>query len=109
VARASSGAVNHLQLFQIPSLVDGLQLMQQQGFRAVAATEKAQGSLWQADLSGPIVLLIGSEATGISPQLLQQCDLQVGIPMLGKVGSLNAAVAAGILLYECRRRNQRGA
>lgn len=109
VARASSGAVNHLQLFQIPSLVDGLQSMQQQGFRAVAATEKAQGSLWQADLSGPIVLLIGSEATGISPQLLQQCDLQVGIPMLGKVGSLNAAVAAGILLYECRRRNQRGA
>jgi 23S rRNA (guanosine2251-2'-O)-methyltransferase len=55
------------------------------------------------------VLLIGSEATGISPQLLQQCDLQVGIPMLGKVGSLNAAVAAGILLYECRRRNQKGA
>lgn len=109
VARASSGAVNHLRLFQIASLEEGLQGLQQRGFRAVAATEKAQGSLWQANLSGPVVLLIGSEATGISSSLLQQCDLQVGIPMLGKVGSLNAAVAAGILLYECRRRNQKGA
>ncbi|MCE2794472.1 MAG: 23S rRNA (guanosine(2251)-2'-O)-methyltransferase RlmB [Planctomyces sp.] len=109
VARASSGAVNHLQLFQITSLADGLQSLRQQGFRAVAATEKAEGSLWQTDLTGPVVLIIGSEATGISPQLLQHCDLQVGIPMLGKVGSLNAAVAAGILLYECRRRNQKGA
>jgi len=93
VARASSGAVNHLQLFQITSLADGLQSLRQQGFRAVAATEKAEGSLWQTDLTGPVVLIIGSEATGISPQLLQH----------------NAAVAAGILLYECRRRNQKGA
>lgn len=108
VARASSGAVNHLQLFQVPSLPDCLQSLQQLGYCATAASEKATHSLWAASLHGPLVLIIGSEATGISPPLLQRCDIQVGIPMQGHVGSLNAAVAAGILLYECRRQNQKG-
>jgi len=108
VARASSGAVNHLQLYQIPSLTAGLQALQQLGYCAAAASEKAANSLWTAELHGPVVLIIGSEATGISPSLLQRCNVHVGIPMQGHVGSLNAAVAAGILLYECRRQNQKG-
>ena len=103
VARASSGAVNHLQLYEVPSLTDSLQALQQLHYTAVAASEKAQHCLWDAPLTGPLVLVIGSEAVGISNQLLQLCDIHTAIPMQGQVGSLNAAVAAGILLYECRR------
>ena len=48
-------------------------------------------------------MLIGSESTGVAPELLALCDTHVAVPMLGGVSSLNAAVAAGIVLYECRR------
>ena len=69
----------------------------------LAATEKSDLALWQAETRSPLAVVIGSEAIGIAPELLAECDSQVAIPMLGGVASLNAAVAAGIVLYECRR------
>jgi 23S rRNA (guanosine2251-2'-O)-methyltransferase len=108
VARASSGAVNHLRLFQVHSLLDSLAPFQQAGFQIAAATEKSTQRIWDAELSGPLLLIIGSEATGVDPLLLQHSHVQAAIPMLGSVTSLNAAVAAGILLYECRRRSAEG-
>lgn len=107
VARASSGAINHLRLFQVPSLTDCLPEFRAAGFRIAAASEKSTQPLWDTDLSGPLLLIIGSEAVGVDAQLLSASDLRCAIPMLGQVTSLNAAVAAGILLYECRRRSRR--
>ena len=72
-------------------------------YRIIAASEKSATTLWEADLARPTVVLIGSETSGIAPELLSLCDTHVAIPMLGGVNSLNAAVAAGIVLYECRR------
>lgn len=105
VARASSGAVNHLDIMQTGSLLQTVMEFRSAGCTAVAATEKASQNLWSSSLNRPTLLVIGTEATGIAPALLKLCDLHVSIPMLGQVGSLNAAVAAGILLFECRRQS----
>ncbi|MFM7059003.1 MAG: TrmH family RNA methyltransferase [Planctomycetota bacterium] len=105
VARASSGAVNHLQIFQTDDLVQTLVMFRLAGFRIAAASEKSPNLLWDTPLSGPLLLIIGSEALGVAPELLASTDVQAAIPMLGSITSLNAAVAAGILLYECRRQS----
>ena len=105
VARASAGAVNHLRIFQTPDLVQTASLFRQGGFRIAAASEKSPDLLWNTSLGGPLVVLIGSEAVGVAPELLACSDVQAAIPMLGSITSLNAAVAAGILLYECRRQS----
>jgi RNA methyltransferase, TrmH family len=70
----------------------------------VATSGRAGLSCWDADLSPPLVLLLGSEGTGLPPDLLASADLSVAIPMTGTAESLNLAVAAGILLFEVRRR-----
>lgn len=103
VARASSGAVNHIPVVRVENLVETAESIKQIGFQFVAADSNATMSVWHSALSKPTMLLIGSEARGISSDLLAICDLKVCIPMQGKVTSLNAAVAAGILLYEIRR------
>jgi TrmH family RNA methyltransferase len=59
---------------------------------------------WQADLTPPLVILLGSEGTGLPDDMLAAADLRVAIPMTGTAESLNLAVAAAILLYEVRRR-----
>ncbi len=68
-----------------------------------AVLETLATGVWSAKLTQPTALIIGSEATGVQSELLAACDQRLWIPMLGRVSSLNAAVAAGILLYEIRR------
>lgn len=106
VARSSVGAVNYLELFRVDDVVEAAKTIRVTGLKLVAATEKSEQDLWSTDLKAPVALVIGSEAHGIRPELLALCDQQLRIPMLGQVNSLNAAVAAGIVLYEIRR-NQR--
>jgi len=103
VARSSSGAVNHLAIVQVPDLVATSLALKELGLQLVAADANTQTPVWNATLTGPTALVIGSEAEGISTELLAICDQRLCIPMRGKVTSLNAAVAAGILLYEIRR------
>ena len=105
VARSSAGAVHHLPVVMAEQLVDVVLELKNAGFQIVAASEKAEDSLWTCNLRGPTALLIGSEARGVSMELLDVCDVQVSIPMMGKLNSLNASVAAGILLYEIRRQH----
>jgi len=106
VARSSAGAVNHQRIFRVEQLTDTVSMLKQEGFQIIAASEKSATLLWNANLSRPTVILIGSETSGVAAELLAMCDMQVAIPMLGGVDSLNAAVAAGIVLYECRRQQQ---
>jgi 23S rRNA (guanosine2251-2'-O)-methyltransferase len=74
--------------------------------KAVAATEKADRTVNAAILTGPLVMILGSEEKGISRELLGLSDAQVSIPITGAIGSLNVSVSAGIILYEVVR--QRG-
>ncbi|MGB7328435.1 MAG: 23S rRNA (guanosine(2251)-2'-O)-methyltransferase RlmB [Rubripirellula sp.] len=103
VVRSSSGAVNHLSIIKVSDLVETALQLKQQGMQVVAADANTQSNVWNSTLTGPTVLIIGSEATGVQPDLLSICDQRLWIPMQGKVTSLNAAVASGILLYEIRR------
>ena len=109
VARSSAGAVNHQRIFRAPLLTDAVTILRQAEFQIIAASEKSPTPLWEVDLARPTVVLIGSETSGIAPELLALCDTHVAIPMLGGVNSLNAAVAAGIVLYECRRQQMKRA
>ena len=103
VARSSAGAVNHQRIFRVPLLTEAIAMLKQAEFQIIAASEKSSTMVWEVDLARPTVVLIGSETSGIALELLALCDTHVAIPMLGGVNSLNAAVAAGIVLYECRR------
>jgi 23S rRNA (guanosine2251-2'-O)-methyltransferase len=103
VVRSSSGAVNHLSIVKVSSLIETVQRLKQLGFQIVAADANTDTGLWSAKLTQPTALIIGSEATGVQSELLAACDQRLWIPMQGRVRSLNAAVAAGILLYEIRR------
>ena len=79
------------------------ELLADRQFQLLAASEKASTSVWDVSRSQSSALVIGSEADGIAAELLERCDTRLSIPMRGHVGSLNAAVATGILLYELRR------
>lgn len=103
VARSSSGAVNHVPIAAVPNLEEACQKIVASGFSIAAASEKSEAAAWSCELASPVALIIGSEAHGVSEDLMQLCSHHLRIPMLGQVSSLNAAVAAGVLLYEIRR------
>ncbi|WP_437201604.1 23S rRNA (guanosine(2251)-2'-O)-methyltransferase RlmB [Planctomicrobium sp. SH664] len=103
VARASVGAVNYLSIAQADSLVATCERLKSLGLKIVAATEKGQLAPADARMTTGLALIIGNEGVGVSPALLAECDEQLCIPQQGHVGSLNAAVAAGILCYEVQR------
>jgi 23S rRNA (guanosine2251-2'-O)-methyltransferase len=103
VARASAGAINYIPLARSedpPALIERLK---QAGVFAAAATHTAEINVFDCDFRGPTLLVVGNEGQGIQPEILQRCHRGVRIPQLGRVASLNAAVSAGILLYEVRR------
>jgi len=103
VVRSSVGAVLHLPLAQGPSVIEIAQALLSKGFQLCAASEKAQLAPREVDFRRPTCIVIGNEGRGISAPLLALCQQTVAIPQSGKVGSLNAAVAAGILFYEAGR------
>lgn len=102
-ARASAGAVNRIPIVRVPCLEEVAAVLHRQGIRLVAASEKAERLIVETDFTAPVALVIGNEGQGIRPEMLRACDLLVKIPQFGRIGSLNAAVAAGIFCYEVRR------
>jgi len=76
------------------------------GIRSVATIPGARLAIWDADLTGAVALVVGSEQYGLSPTWRQQADLEVGLPMAGSADSLNAAMAAGIALFEAVRQRR---
>lgn len=104
VARSSAGAVNHLPLARSEDLVDAVRrLREERGLRIVAADHRAERLPFEQDWTVPSAVIIGNEAAGVSEELRQASDDRVRIPQVGRIESLNAAVAAGILFYEIRR------
>ncbi|MDR0908087.1 MAG: 23S rRNA (guanosine(2251)-2'-O)-methyltransferase RlmB [Rikenellaceae bacterium] len=101
--KASAGALNIIPVSRVGSVRNALKMLQTEGFQVVAATEKAGATLYEADFTVPTAIVMGSEETGISKEVLKLCDAQVAIPMRGKIGSLNVAAAAAVVLYEVVR------
>jgi 23S rRNA (guanosine2251-2'-O)-methyltransferase len=98
--KASAGAVEHLALAPVDDLPGTLADLHARGVRIVGADGEAPLSAREADLRGPIAIVVGSEGKGLGPAVRRRCDLLVRIPMHGRIDSLNAAVAGSILLYE---------
>ncbi|HAA89238.1 MAG TPA: 23S rRNA (guanosine(2251)-2'-O)-methyltransferase RlmB [Peptococcaceae bacterium] len=103
VARVSAGAVEYVPVSRVTNLKHTLLKLKEVGLWVVGADPKAELCYFDADLTGPLVLVVGGEGKGMSPSLTRVCDLLVRIPMCGKINSLNAAVAASLILYEVLR------
>jgi len=105
--RASTGSVFRIPLKEA-SAKACFEHLQQAGVRALAAMAHDAQTLGQHDLTRPIALFIGAEGSGLSPELTAQCDARITIPCPGPVESLNAAVAASIILYEASKQRAKG-
>lgn len=103
VVRSSAGAVNRLPIVRVPDLEGLCGRLQAKGLKVVAASEKAACDIMDYDFAQGVSIVIGNEGVGPGAQLLQKCSAVVKIPQTGHIGSLNAAVAAGIFFYEVRR------
>ena len=106
VARSSAGAVNYIPIARSEDLIADVRRLKEAGTRIVGASERAATALPSADLHGPLAVVLGNEGIGISPELLAECDVTVSIPISSPVGSLNAAVAAGIIFYEIAKSSE---
>jgi 23S rRNA (guanosine2251-2'-O)-methyltransferase len=98
--KASAGAVEHLLLCPIDDLPGALSDLRIRGLRVVGAEAGAPLTARQSDLRGALAIVVGSEGQGLSPAVRRRCDFVVRIPMRGAIGSLNAAVAGSVLLFE---------
>ncbi|MGH3135963.1 MAG: 23S rRNA (guanosine(2251)-2'-O)-methyltransferase RlmB [Gaiellaceae bacterium] len=107
VCRASAGAVEHLPIAVVPNLARYLGDIKGSSLWAYAADSEGSMSMWDADLTGGLALVLGAEGRGVRPLVRRTCDGTVAIPLGGKVGSLNVSVAAAVLLYEARRQRTR--
>lgn len=108
VSKAAAGALAHLPVCRVTNLTEAISRLKEIGLWIIGAEASAAQSLYAADLTGPLALVVGSEGQGMRPRVKQACDLVLKIPMAaGHVGSLNAASAAAVFLYEIyRQRHQ---
>ena len=105
VGRTSAGAVEHLPIARVTNLVNAIKMLKEKGIWIYGAD--SAGVPWdKTDMKGPFGLVIGSEGFGLSRLVREHCDGLVSLPMMGKVKSLNASVAAGALIYEAVRQRQ---
>lgn len=108
VVRASAGATEHVPVAQVVNLHQAMLTLKEEGVRLVGLEGSSDAVPYEeADLTGPIGIVVGSEEEGLGKLIRETCDLVVRLPMKGHVGSLNAAVAAAIAMFEVRR--QQGA
>lgn len=108
VVKASAGATSHLPVIRVTNLNRALHDMREAGLWIYGLAAEGDRNLYDEELVGPTVLVVGSEGQGLRRMIAESCDRLLRIPMLGELGSLNASVAAGVALYEAaRQRNLR--
>lgn len=108
VYKVAAGAVQHMPLFQVTNLARTLRSLREAGLWLIGVTGQADSTLYEIDLSGPLVLVMGAEGTGLSRLTRKSCDRLARLPMLGALNSLNVSVATAIGLYEAMRQRTQG-
>ena len=93
----------HLPVCREHSVVGAVKYLKNSGFKVVAVSEKADINYTTASYTEPTALVMGAEDSGISDEVIRECDTFVSIPMFGSISSLNVSVAAGVLIYEVVR------
>lgn len=106
VVRSTMGALFHLPVIPVDDLDAALDALADQGAAVIATSLDAERSLYDLDLSGPVVWLIGNEARGLSTAALEHATERIRIPMPGRAESLNAAIAAAVCLFETVRQRE---
>lgn len=105
VAKTAAGAAEYVPVCRVTNLVRSIEYLKEEGVWITAADMDGDKPYYEADLKGHIGLVVGSEGEGVGRLIKEKCDHIVRIPMLGKVTSLNASVAAAILMYEAVRQS----
>ena len=105
VAKVAAGALEHLPVARVVNLNRSIEQLKDAGYRVVGLAEEGNVSLMEADLAGPLVVVTGSEAQGLSMLTRKHCDQLIRIPLRGATPSLNASVATALLIYEIARRS----
>lgn len=103
VAKVASGALAYVPVARVTNLGQALQQLRRQGYRIIGAEAEGELPYWDADYTGPVVLVLGGEDKGLGPLLVKTCDKVVRIPMHGRINSLNVGVAGGIIIFAAMR------
>ncbi len=109
VSKASAGAMEHISWTRVTNMVTTIKTLKKSGIW-VAGLESSRGqNLYATDLTGPLALVVGGEEKGIRTLVKKNCDLLLAIPLIGRIDSLNASVAGGVVMYEAfRQKNNLG-
>lgn len=101
--KTSAGALHKLPVCRVPNFKNAMEYLQQSGLALYGASEKAKNNYYQSNFNVPLCIIMGSEDTGISDDVLRFCENLVKIPILGDIQSLNVSVAASVLIYDVVR------
>jgi 23S rRNA (guanosine2251-2'-O)-methyltransferase len=104
VAKAAAGALEHMPVVRVTNINRALEDLKKSGFWIYGIDERGDQSYDSVDYAEPAVLVFGAEGRGLHQMVRQRCDVGVRIPMAGKISSLNVSVAAGVVLFEWKRR-----
>jgi 23S rRNA (guanosine2251-2'-O)-methyltransferase len=104
VAKAAAGALEHVQLTRVTNINRTLEDLKERGYWIYGLDERGTETYDQVEYAAPTAIVLGGEGKGLHEQVRKHCDALVRIPMAGKISSLNVSVAAGIVLFEWRRR-----
>lgn len=107
VAKTSAGAVEYVPVAQIGNIAQTIRSLKKAGFWVVGADMDGTENFYDANLTGPLLLVVGSEGKGMGRLTKELCDFLVRIPMHGRINSLNASVACSLLLYEAERQRNK--
>ena len=100
VNKVSAGAVEYMNIARVTNISDAIEKLKQNGLWICGTSIDANKYYYNQDLTGPLAIVIGNEGKGIGEKVKNNCDFLVKIPMKGKIGSLNAGVSTGIIVYE---------
>jgi 23S rRNA (guanosine2251-2'-O)-methyltransferase len=104
VAKAAAGALEHVPLVKVVNINRALESLKEDGFWIYGLDERGETSYDEYEYNSPTVFVLGGEGKGLHAQTRKHCDALVRIPMSGAIGSLNVSVAAGVMLFEWKRR-----
>ena len=104
--KTSAGALYKVPVCRYSSARESVTFLKNSGLKIIAATEKANSDYTDVDMTQPLALILGSEESGISAELLGMADELIQIPIMGEIQSLNVSVAAGVILYEILRQRK---
>ena len=100
VSKSSAGAVEHVKIARVNNINETIKYLKEQGVWICGTDGYSKTYYYNQDLKGALAIIIGSEGFGMNRLVKENCDFLVKIPMKGKITSLNAAVSAGIVIYE---------